>query len=150
MARLDRFKTAQASPHAGFASALAEIRSGGKTGHWIWYVFPQIAGLGMSPASQAFGIGGENEAAEYLRDAELRAHLLSITAAVAERLRAGDPPSLELLMGSDIDARKVVSSLTLFRHVAQRLQAVEPRDEYESLVTIADEVLATAAALGYG
>lgn len=149
MARLDRFKTAQASPHAGFASALAEIRSGGKTGHWIWYVFPQIAGLGMSAASEAFGIDGENEAAEYLRDAELRAHLLSITAAVAERLRAGDPPSLELLMGSAIDARKVVSSLTLFRYVAEKLQTSEPQDEHEALVAVAGEVLAAAAAEGY-
>lgn len=136
--------------HSGFAAALREIRSGAKTGHWIWYVFPQIAGLGLSPAAREFSIEGEDEAAEYLRDPELRSRLLSITTAVAEQLRAGDPPALESLMGSDIDARKVVSSLTLFRHVAQRLQAGEPRDEYESLVTVADEVLATAAAQGYG
>lgn len=148
MPRLDRFKTAQASPHSGFARALAEIRSGGKTGHWIWYVFPQLAGLGMSAAAQAFAIACEDEAVEYLRDAALRLHLLSMTTAVAEQLRAG-APSLEGLMGSAIDARKVVSSLTLFRHVARKLQAVEPRDEYASLIAMADEVLAAAAAQGY-
>lgn len=149
MAPIDRFKAAQASLHSGFAAALREIRSGGKTGHWIWYVFPQIGGLGMSPTAREFGIEGEGEAAAYLRDPELRSHLLSITTAVAEQLRAGDPPSLELLMGSAIDARKVVSSLTLFRHVAQRLRDVERRDEYDTFITMADGVLAAAAAQGY-
>jgi uncharacterized protein (DUF1810 family) len=149
MSRLDRFKTAQASSHAGLASALAEIRSGGKTGHWIWYVFPQIEGLGTSGTSQAFAIDGEDEAEEYLRDPELRTHFLSITTAVAEQLRTAEGPTLDALMGSAIDARKVVSSLTLFGHVARKLHAAESLEEYDAIASVADEVLAVAAAQGY-
>ena len=67
---LHRFKAAQNSPHAGFQAALEEIRSGAKTGHWIWYVFPQLAGLGTSALSQTFAIEGREEAREFLRDPE--------------------------------------------------------------------------------
>ena len=45
---LQRFHRAQADPHAGYETALAEIRRGRKTSHWIWYIFPQLAGLGHS------------------------------------------------------------------------------------------------------
>ena len=89
MSRLERFREAQNSSYAGFESALAELRSGAKTGHWIWYVFPQIAGLGMSGHAQAFALDGEEEAAEFLRDAELRTRLLTIASAVAEQLGTG-------------------------------------------------------------
>ena len=99
MSRLDRFREAQNSSHAGFESALAELRSGGKRGHWIWYVFPQIDGLGMSGLSQAFAIDGEEEAAAFLRDAELRSRLLTITSTVAEQLSTGRVSSLRTLDG---------------------------------------------------
>ncbi len=135
--------------HGGFAEALAEIRAGAKTGHWIWYVFPQIAGLGRSSASQAYAIADEAEAIEYLQDAVLRARLLEITTAVAERLRTGRPGSLRTLMGSQIDALKVVSSLTLFGQIARRLDAQERLDAYEAMAAVADEVLGAAAAEGY-
>ncbi|MGE5835869.1 MAG: DUF1810 family protein, partial [Acidobacteriota bacterium] len=85
MTGLERFKSAQAAAHSGFDTALAEIRAGGKRGHWIWYIFPQLAGLGGSPMSAHFAIAGEAEAMEYLRDRDLRARLLTITTAVAER-----------------------------------------------------------------
>ena len=148
MSRLERFREAQNSPHSGFESALGEIRSGAKTGHWIWYVFPQISGLGTSSLARTFAIEGEEEAAEFLRDSELRSRLLTITTAVAEQLRPGRARSLTALMGSDIDARKIVSSLTLFGHVARKLHQREGSDAYESLATVADEVLAAAAAQG--
>jgi len=149
MSRLDRFKSAQASADSGFEFALAEIRSGGKRSHWIWYVFPQLAGLGMSPASQQFAIADEAEAIEYLRDPDLRSRLLTITTAVAERLHVRQPGSLRVLMGSDTDARKVVSSLTLFRRVAERLHAAEGLEGYQRLASVGDEVLAAAAAEGF-
>ncbi|HET7217029.1 MAG TPA: DUF1810 family protein [Vicinamibacterales bacterium] len=151
MGRLDRFKSAQASPHSGFASALAEIRSGRKTGHWIWYVFPQLEGLGISGPSQMYAVAGEAEAAEFLRDSELRSRLLTILTAVAEQLRSGRV-SLDALMGSTIDARKLVSSLTLFGHVAEKVAATDDLDdlhECESIARVAGEVLAIAAAEGY-
>ena len=149
MFRLDRFKAAQDSPHAGFQAALDEIRSGAKTGHWIWYVFPQLAGLGTSALSQTFGLDGEEETMEFLRDRDLRSRLLVIASAVAEQIRTRRAPSLRALMGSDVDVRKLVSSLTLFRHVATKLDEVEHQPEYRSLVSAADEVLAAAASEGY-
>ena len=146
---VQRFKEAQASPHSGFQAALKEIQSGAKRGHWIWYVFPQLEGLGLSPLAQAFAIHGRGEAAAFLRDPELRTRLLTMTVAVADQLRAGGATSLRVLMGSDIDARKLVSSLTLFRQVAREFGGLEPGDEFAALANAADEVLAHAAADGY-
>jgi uncharacterized protein (DUF1810 family) len=148
MERLERFKSAQNSPDAGFESALEEIRAGRKRGHWIWYVFPQLSGLGASGMSRAYAIEGEQEAAEFLHDAELRSRLLTISRAVADRLRSGRA-SLAALMGSEIDAQKLVSSLTLFGDVARKLHGFEGGVEYDALARVADEVLAAAAAQGY-
>ena len=147
MARLDRFKEAQDSSYEGFDSALAELRNGRKSGHWIWYVFPQIGGLGTSGASQTYAIDGEVEALEFLRDPELRSRYLAIAQAVAAQLKGGKP--LQVLMGSDIDARKVVSSLTLFGHAAKKLHDLEGIEAYSSVAIVADEVLTLAAAQGY-
>ena len=150
MSQLDRFHVAQASSDSGFESALEQLQTGGKRGHWIWYVFPQIKGLGgMSVPSQTFALDGAQEAAEFLRDAELRSRLLRITRVVAEQLRTGATKSLLALMGSDIDAKKVVSSLTLFLHVAKRLREVEGTDAYDPVADAADEVLVLAASQGY-
>ena len=123
------------------------MRTGGKRGHWIWYVFPQISGLGSSGPSKAFAIDGQIEAMEFLRDADLRSRYLTITEAVAEQLRAGIP--LRALMGSDIDAKKLVSSLTLFGYVAKQLHDAEGVGVYSALAIVADEVLALAANQGY-
>lgn len=147
MAGLDRFRNAQDSSYEGFESALDEVRTGGKSGHWIWYVFPQIRGLGTSGASQTFAIDGEDEAVKFLRDSELRSRFLTIAQAVAEQLKTGK--ALRALMGSDIDAKKVVSSLTLFEHVSKKLRDTEGIDEYSSVATVADEVLRLAATQGY-
>jgi len=84
---------------------------------------------------------------EFLRDPELRSRYLAIAQAVAEQLRSGK--SLRALMASDIDARKVVSSLTLFRHVARKLFEAEGTAAYSSVADVADDVLAAAAAQGY-
>lgn len=146
-AGLERFKDAQDRAASGFDAALAEIRAGGKRGHWIWYVFPQLAGLGSSHNSRFYGIAGVAEAAEYLRDPVLRRRLLTITGAVAEQLRKG--ASLEHVMGSEIDAHKLVSSLTLFGPVARKLRAAESRDDCQSLGDLADEILTAAEADGY-
>ena len=149
MPGLERFKKAQDLPHSGFEAALAEIQSGRKQGHWIWYVFPQLAGLGASTASQIYGISDVAEAVEYLHDPVLCSRLLTITTTVAARVRSGKGVSLETLMGSSIDVRKLVSSLTLFGHVARTCHATEGLVALESLAHAADEVLAVAASEGY-
>ena len=145
--RLQRFAIAQNQPASGFDAALAEIKTGRKQGHWIWYVFPQLAGLGSSSQSHTYGIDGVAEAVEYLGDPALHSRLLSVTTAVAEQARRGIP--LETLMGSSIDARKLVSSLTLFGNVARRLSTEDAQDVHQSLARVADEVLAAAESEGY-
>jgi uncharacterized protein (DUF1810 family) len=167
MPRLDRFKQAQDDPSTGFEPALEEIRSGRKRGHWIWYVFPQLDGLGMSSMARAYAIDGEKEATAYLRDRQLRARLLEVTRAVAEQLAAGGSASgdrtlrLSALMGSEIDAKKLVSSLTLFAEIARRMTATVDTEEdvaesggaakaeYAAMASTADRILAIASAQGY-
>jgi len=110
---LQRFHHAQASQWAGYATALSEMRAGRKSSHWIWYIFPQVAGLGRSSTAQEYALGGLDEACNYLRDPLLRSRYEEVASAVAEHLSRGAP--LEELMGGSTDAHKLVSSLTLFR-----------------------------------
>jgi uncharacterized protein (DUF1810 family) len=146
-AGLGRFKTAQASRDAGFDAALDEIRSGRKTGHWIWYVLPQLAGLGTSSMSRAFALRDATEALDYVNDPELGDRLLAIVTAVAHQLTTRPDLSLATLMGSEIDARKLVSSLTLFEHVARERAASSERAQ--RLAAVSATVLDAAAADGY-
>ena len=144
---LERFRQAQGDASAGFEIALAEIRAGRKRSHWIWYIFPQLAGLGSSALSEMYAIEGPEEAAEYLKDPVLSERLLTITTAVADRLSNGVP--LAVLMGSQIDATKLMSSLTLFGHVASELQKHQPRETYEALAGAAEAVLKAGESEGY-
>ena len=141
---LTRFVDAQSGGE--YESALAEIRAGQKRRHWIWYIFPQISGLGMSDTSQRYAIRDRHEAVSYLQHPVLFARLLEITTAVAEHVRKG--ASIERVMGSSIDAAKVVSSLTLFGEVARGLSE-SPTDANAVLADVAEEVLIAAAAQGY-
>jgi uncharacterized protein (DUF1810 family) len=137
---LDRFQSAQDKTGAGFATALAEIRAGGKRSHWIWYVFPQLAGLGSSPAARTYELRDIDEATAYLGDPVLGPRLLTIARAVADELAGGVP--IEALMGSEIDVLKLVSSLTLFRGVAERARN-------QPMVEVAERILAAAEAAGH-
>jgi uncharacterized protein (DUF1810 family) len=130
---------AQNTEFAGYGTALREIEQGRKRSHWIWYVFPQVAGLGQSSAAQHYGIAGRSEAVAYVHHAVLRGRLLDITNAVAEQLRKRIP--LATLMSSDIDAKKLVSSMTLFNAVAAGAD--------EELAAATGAVLKQAAAQGY-
>jgi hypothetical protein len=89
---LARFHRAQAQPSSGYDTALAELRAGRKDSHWIWYVFPQLAGLGSSSQSRAFGLAGLDEAVEYLRDPMLGPHLIEATTVVADHIGAASAP----------------------------------------------------------
>jgi uncharacterized protein (DUF1810 family) len=107
--RLQRFVDAQEDA-AIYARALTELRDGRKRGHWIWFVFPQIAGLGSSPISQAYAISSLGEARAYLAHPVLGPRLHECAAA----LLAADPSlSAEGILGG-IDALKLRSSMTLF------------------------------------
>ena len=104
--RLERFVEAQDGVHT---RALAELRAGRKTGHWMWFVFPQVAGLGSSPMSQHYAIGSLGEARAYLEHPVLGPRLVECAGAVASH---PDRAAREI-MGSPDDA-KLRSSMTLF------------------------------------
>ena len=93
---LDRFIRAQDSPQSGLAAALDELRGDGKRTHWIWYVFPQLRGLGNSWNSEFYGIDGVEEAVAYLTHPVLRRRLLQATGIVAERASLPDRDVVEL------------------------------------------------------
>ena len=107
---LQRFVTAQAPVMDG---VLAELRAGDKQSHWMWFVFPQIAGLGLSAMSQRYAISGRDEATAYLAHAVLGERLLNCTATV----NALHGRSARQIFGG-IDEQKFRSSMTLFAMVA--------------------------------
>src|SRR5687767_9548059 len=104
---LQRFADAQASI---YDTALAELEAGRKRSHWMWFVFPQAAGLGHSPTAQFYAIRSLDEARAYLAHPVLGPRLVRCAEAVA----TSSAPSLEALLGP-VDALKFVSSMTLFR-----------------------------------
>ena len=108
MADLERFVTAQ-DEGGTYADALAELRAGHKTSHWMWFVFPQLAGLGRSPTAQRYALAGLDEARAYLAHPVLGPRLLACTRALLD-LDGSDP---ERVLGP-VDAQKLRSSMTLF------------------------------------
>jgi uncharacterized protein (DUF1810 family) len=104
---LERFVTAQAGVYEG---VVAELRAGRKVGHWIWFIFPQIAGLGRSAMSERYAIRSLDEARGYLAHPVLGPRLREcarlLLAAPAHR------SAVDIL--GEIDAMKVRSSMTLF------------------------------------
>jgi uncharacterized protein (DUF1810 family) len=109
---LRRFVDAQ-NQGGTYLAALAELRAGRKTSHWMWFVFPQIAGLGQSPISRRFAIRSLDEARAYLAHPVLGPRLTESARALSEQ--ATD--SAEQIFGG-IDALKLRSSMTLFRRAA--------------------------------
>ncbi len=115
---LDRFVVAQ-DEHATYDRALAELRAGRKTSHWMWFVFPQVSGLGQSPTAKHFAIAGLDEARAYLDHDFLGPRLLECCRAL---LALGGGRTAEEVLGS-VDAMKLRSSMTLFARAdpAERL-----------------------------
>ena len=107
---LNRFVEAQATI---FEQALSEIRRGGKRSHWMWFIFPQIAGLGWSPTSRHYAIRSREEAAAYLRHPILGPRLVECV----EALLALEGTTASAIFGYPDDL-KLRSSATLFARVS--------------------------------
>ena len=107
---LQRFVDAQ-NASGTYDHALAEVRRGRKVTHWMWFVFPQVAGLGSSAMSRRYAIATMDEARAYLDHPILGPRLIESATAVFDAHAA----SAEQLLGG-IDARKLQSSMTLFLH----------------------------------
>jgi uncharacterized protein (DUF1810 family) len=110
--RLERFLQAQDSGGT-FQRAVAELRAGRKVSHWMWFIFPQIAGLGLSAMSQRYAISGLAEAHAYLEHPVLGTRLVDC----ATILAATDGKSAADILGP-VDAMKLRSSVTLFASAA--------------------------------
>jgi len=108
---LERFVVAQ-DADGTYARALAELRRGRKETHWMWFVFPQIAGLGHSAMARRFALADLDEARSYLAHPVLGARLRECAAVIAQRTE-----SATAIFGG-IDAMKLRSSLTLFHRAA--------------------------------
>ena len=107
---LDRFVSAQA---AMYPQVVAELQAGQKLSHWIWFIFPQMKGLGHSSMSEFYGIGSLEEARAYLRHPVLGPRLEQCVRLV----NAIEKRSIELILGFPDDL-KFRSSMTLFAHAA--------------------------------
>jgi uncharacterized protein (DUF1810 family) len=109
---LDRFVAAQ-DDHGTYDAALSELRAGRKTSHWMWFVFPQVAGLGRSPTAQRYAIASLDEARAYLAHPVLGPRLRES----AEALTALETTDPVAVLGG-IDGAKLRSSMTLFHRAA--------------------------------
>lgn len=107
MNNLNRFLLAQ---EADYEKALAEVKAGKKVTHWIWYIFPQMKGLGHSARSQYYGIDGREEAKEYIEHPVLRERLVEISQVVLN-----SEYTVYQIFGSD--AIKVYSCVMLFASI---------------------------------
>lgn len=107
---LKRFTDAQ---RTSFSTALSEIESGRKRSHWMWYIFPQIHGLGMTSTSQYYAIKNQQEAKDFLADPYLGGNLIRISNALLKL----DTNNASKVFGFP-DELKLRSSMTLFAHVS--------------------------------
>ena len=109
---LQRFVAAQ-DTGGTYDRALDELRRGSKSSHWMWFIFPQIAGLGRSPTAQQYAISSLDEARAYLAHPVLGPRLVQCTVVVGEI----EDRTAKQIFGS-IDAQKLRSSMTLFLRAA--------------------------------
>lgn len=119
---LERFVKAQ---EYSYGNALREIKMGRKSSHWVWYIFPQIKGLGRSYNARYYAINDLDEARAYVEHSILNARLREITSELLKHKEV----EVEHLMGSRIDAMKLRSSMTLF-------DVVSPDDIYNNVLDV--------------
>jgi len=137
-ADLERFKDGY---RRDYSQALAEIRGGRKRSHWMWFIFPQVSGLGSSSTAVHYAIRDRTEAEALLRDPVLGSGYRALVDAVWEQV-SGTGVTLGTLFGRP-DDQKLVSSLTLFAGVAGQLG-----EDWTTTVAKANEILDQAEAQG--
>ena len=117
-----------------YTAALGELKAGRKTGHWIWWIFPQLRGLGTTEYSVFYGLADQAEAKAYLEHPVLGARYRECVAVVHRHLCEGGVAPLTL-MGSEIDVLKLRSSLGLFVGVVEDMpeSTIFPRQAAELL-----------------
>jgi len=108
---LQRFVDAQ-DEGATFQQALAELRAGSKRSHWMWFVFPQVAGLGRSATARRYALSGLDEAVAYAAHPVLGPRLRSCADALLHLPRERPRSAVDIL--GPVDAQKLQSSMTLF------------------------------------
>ena len=114
---LERFVKAQAP---SYSTALDEVKAGRKRSHWMWFILPQLRGLGSSAMAHKFGISGIEESAAYIAHPVLGPRLVSMV----EAMLSHKTSSAEAILG-DIDARKFQSCLTLFSLAAPKASILD-------------------------
>ena len=127
-ADLTRFLTAQ-EQDGTYATALAELRAGRKRTHWMWFVLPQIAGLGRSATAQHYAVSGIDEARDYLAHPVLGRRLVECARALTA-LPGDDPVAV---LGA-VDGQKLRSSMTLFARAAEVAEADEERAVFRAVL----------------
>lgn len=109
---LERFRRAQ---EHSYQTALREVRNGRKTSHWMWYIFPQMRGLGQSSTAWTYGISGAEEAEAYLKDPVLGPRLTEISEALMDL----EEKDADRIFGWP-DVLKLRSCMTLFAAVSEK------------------------------
>lgn len=125
MESLDRFKIAQAG---SYERVLKEVKAGNKSTHWIWYIFPQIQGLGVSENSILYSIKNLEEAKSYLLDEILSARYIQLTEILANEVNGKTAKDIFYS-----DAKKFKSSLTLFARTIDRFPDLNEDGRFQSI-----------------
>ncbi|KTD09077.1 hypothetical protein Lgra_2312 [Legionella gratiana] len=149
MHHIQRFIEAQQGKdlYPAYKNAYAEIKTGKKQSHWIWYIFPQLGTLGYSSTAKYFGITDLNEACEFLQNKALFKNYYEITHLVLQQL---EKTPISTLMGGTVDAQKLVSSLTLFREAASFLISQgNTTHDFIRLIACCDQIFIKIASQGY-
>lgn len=150
MDSIQRFIDAQQGldGYISFHQAYQELNSGRKLSHWIWYIFPQLKQLGFSSIAQHFGILNFKEACEYLQNTALFQNYDAITQILEQQFKRNVP--ILTLMHGDTDAKKLASSLTLFREAAFFLwHQNKTSTNFETLACRCDRILKDISQQGY-
>lgn len=130
-ASLNRFKEAQKE---AYQEAYEELSRGKKKNHWMWYIFPQIKGLGYSTLATYYAIEDINEAIAYLDDEELYARLVTLCQILLEP----DKENATKIFGR-LDAQKLHSSMTLFSYAAELRETKNLQEESASMPRLFDK-----------
>ena len=136
-----------------FRTPLSEIEAGKKTGHWMWWIFPQAKGLGRSYTAKGYAIESLDEAVACLADPVFGDRYCQMVDAVWSQVVINGTP-IKTLFPGNIDDRKLVSSLTLFRRAAEHLiQLQRPESDqraFSLLIHQSTEILERAEGEGLG